>query len=153
MPSSLNLQTFWWEAQGSLIFCWEEARMRIWKRSYSLPEQEGTGHLPSINSGLSQSLSKSTVPFCPAPQATSERSTQQQVRRTPDSSLYTFPSPRERKRKGIKDHRKFHWLSNYGFPRIERDVLFLKVRVCAAHCMFWQSTCEASSAKTEKHVA
>lgn len=96
-PSSLNLQIFWlgdpWVALLSV------GRMQAGETergSSSSVEQEGTGHLPSYNLSLSQSLTKSTVRFCPVPQAASERKTQQ-VKKTAHSSQ-TPLSPREQKK-------------------------------------------------------
>ena len=69
--------------------------------SSSLVEQEETGRLPSCNPSLSQSLTKSTVPFCPTPWATSERKTQK-VKKAAHSSRIPL-SPREQKKgKGEK---------------------------------------------------
>lgn len=155
MPSSLKLQIFWWEALGSLIFCWEEANMSIWKQELfssrtrgnraptlhqlrplpiSLPSQQ---FLSALHHRLSQKIRASgsgghqTPPKC-----------------IPPSTF--FPPLKSKRREGRNNHKKSHWLNKYGFCEIKRDVLSLKIRVCPLRCMCWQSTCQAPSAKTEK---
>ena len=105
-------------------------------------ELEGTGHIPSTDSGLSQSLSPSQqlLSACTTGFLRQEDPGQEGIRLLLNSSLHASPSSKERRREASKDHRKSHCLSNHGFSGIERDVLSLKIRVCSAHCMFWQST-------------
>lgn len=138
--------------RGALLSA-ERKQAKIWRREWLLSREEGTGLYPPLTPALP--FSKSTDPFCPASQATSERKAQQaKGQQTPPRFLHhTVPSPREQKEgrgeettadpSGLGIWLPWNWKA---YPSSEDQGVFCSLHVLAM-CL------SAPSAKAASHVA
>lgn len=101
LPSSLNLQIFWWEPQERLVFCWEEASIRS-KRENSLLEQREHDTSPPWTAASPKSLSPNPqfLSPCTTGHLRKKNTAGLEGSRLLDSSFYILFPSRQSKKEG-----------------------------------------------------
>lgn len=95
VPSSLNLQIFWLEDPRAVL-------LSAGRKQAGEPERERCSLVEQAYPPEIQASPKSTVPFCSAPQATSERKTQQVKKTAHTPPRVLTPLTEQKKGRGKK---------------------------------------------------